>query len=153
MSSPKDAVIATVGELKALTEEYGVFVIAENAGYPDWKSEQRQQVLAAIAKTRKELRHVEQALQRLEGAVGEMGRPGSALRIEQEYIPLEGWVLTLAGNYAMLLAQMGRYDRTRWTTRLSDYVRGVILKAKGGNASYTLGTVRNQLVDQAVNYR
>jgi hypothetical protein len=152
MSSPTDAAIATIAELNALSEEHGVFLIAENATSEPWISDQRQQVFAAIAKTRAELRRLESALQRLEHAATTMGRDGSTLKIEREYTPLEGWALTLMDNYAMLVAKLSRSDRPKYFGRLQDYARAVILKAKGGNATHSLKHVRDYLQDKSVLY-
>jgi hypothetical protein len=153
MSSPKDAAIATIAELNKLTAEFGVFSIAENATNPAWIAEQRQRVLATITKTKNELRRLDNALHRLEHEVQSMGRDGSTQRIEREYTPLEGWALTLVDNYATLLANLSEYDRKQMFDRTSEYTRGVILQAKGGDASHTLGKVRAFLGDRAILYR
>ena len=152
MSSPTDAAIATISDLNKLTQEFGVYVIAENATNDAWIGEQRQKVLARISKTRKELRRLEQSLQRLEHEAHTMGQEGSAQKIEREYIPLEGWALTLVDNYAALIANLSPYDRKELFDRLTEYTRGVILQAKGGNASHSLGRVRAFLGDKKLFY-
>src|SRR5262245_30986348 len=100
MASPQDAAIATTQELEALAREFGVYLIAEHAGYPDWVAEKRRGVLASIAKMRAELQRLDSALQRVEKAAHNMGRENNAQLIEREYTPLEGWALTAVGNYA-----------------------------------------------------
>jgi hypothetical protein len=152
MSSPTDAAIATIADLNKLTQEFGAFSIAENATNPTWIAEQRQKVVATIAKTRHELRRLESSLQRLEHVAATMGADGSTLKIEREFIPLEGWALTLVDNYATLVGNLSQYDRKQLFERLSEYTRGVILTANGGNASHTLGKVRAYLGDRALFY-
>lgn len=153
MSSPKDATIATIAELNTLTTEFGVFSIAENATDHAWIMNQRIKVQAAIAKTRSELRRLEKALVGLEHEVTSMGRDGSTQRIEREYTPLEGWALTLIDNYATLVGMLSHYDRKEMFGRLSEYTRGMIIQAGGGNASHTLGRVRAFVGDRALFYR
>jgi len=59
----------------------------------------------------------------------------------------------LVDNYATLLANLSEYDRKQMFDRTSEYTRGVILQAKGGNSSHTLGKVRAFLGDRAILYR
>jgi hypothetical protein len=153
MSSPKDATIATIADLNKLTAEFGVFSIAENATDQAWIMNQRMKVQAAIAKTRSELRRLDNALVRLEHEVHSMGRDGSTQLIEREYTPLEGWALTLIDNYATLVGMLSDYDRKQMFGRLSEYTRGMIIQGGGGNASHTLGRVRLFLGDRARVYR
>jgi hypothetical protein len=153
MPSPQDAAIATVTELNKLTAEFGVFSIAENATDQAWILTQRVRVQATIAKTKSELRRLDNALLRLEHEVHSMGRDGSTLRIEREYTPLEGWALTLIDNYATLVGMLSDYDRKQLFGRLSEYTRGMTIQAGGGDASHTLGRVRLFLGDRALMYR
>jgi hypothetical protein len=153
MPSPKDAAIATIAELNKLTAEFGAFSIAENATDQAWIKTQQMKVQAAIAKTKSELRRLENALVGLEHEVNAMGRDGSTQRIEREYTPLEGWALTLIDNYATLVGMLSHYDRKEMFGRLSEYTRGMIIQGEGGNASNTLGRVRAFLGDKALFYR
>jgi hypothetical protein len=153
MPSPKDAAIATIAELNKLTAEFGAFSIAENATDQAWIKTQQMKVQAAIAKTKSELRRLENALVGLEHEVNAMGRDGSTQRIEREYTPLEGWALTLIDNYATLVGMLSHYDRKEMFGRLSEYTRGMIIQGEGGNASHTLGRVRAFLGDKALFYR
>lgn len=153
MSSPQDATIATVPELNKLTAQFGVFSIAENATDQAWIMTQRVRVQATIAKTKSELRRLDNALLRLEHEVPSMGRDGSTQRIEREYTPLEGWALTLIDNYATLVGMLSDYDRKQMFGRLSEYTRGMTIQAGGGDASHTLGRVRLFLGDRALIYR
>jgi hypothetical protein len=153
MPSPQQATIATVSELNKLTAEFGVFSIAEPATDQVWIMDQRARVRATIAKTKSELKRLDNALLRLEHAVHSMGRDGSAQQIEREYVPLEGWALTLIENYATLVGMLSHNDRRRLLGRLKEYTRGMTIQANGGDASHTLGSVRAFLGDQAVLYR
>jgi hypothetical protein len=153
MSSPDDAAIATIAELNKLSAEFGVFLIAEKATDQGWIMDQRLKVQASIAKTKSELRRLDSALLRLEHEVHSIGRDGSAQRIENEYTPLEGWALTLVENYATLLGMLPHYERKQMLGRLSEYTRGSIIQAEGGNASHTMGRVRLFLGDLAMLYR
>jgi len=153
MSSPSDAAIATIPELNRLTAEHGAFSIAEHATNPEWIAGQQQRVLEIITKTKNELRRLDHALHRLEHEVRSMGRDGSTLKIEREYIPLEGWALTLVDNYATLVGNLSQYDRKQLFGRLSEYTRGMIIQGGGGKASHTLGRVRTFLGDRAMVYR
>jgi hypothetical protein len=153
MSSPQDATIATVTELNKLTAEFGVFSIAENATDQAWIMTQRVRVQATIAKTKSELRRLDNALLRLEHEVHSMGRDGSTQQIEREYTPLEGWALTLIDNYATLVGMLSDYDRKQMFGRLSEYTRGMTIQAAGGDASHTLERVRLFLGDRALMYR
>ena len=148
MSSPQEATIATVAELNKLTAEFGVFSIAENATDQAWIMNQRVRVQATIAKTKSELKRLENALFRLEHAVHSIGRDGSTQQIEREYVPLEGWALTLIENYAILVGMLSPYDRRRLLDRLNEYTRGMTIQANGGDTSHTLGSVRAFLGDR-----
>jgi hypothetical protein len=77
MSSPQEATIATVLELNKLAAEFGEFSIAEKATDQVWIMNQRVRVQATIAKTKSELKRLDNALLRLEHAVHSMGRDGS----------------------------------------------------------------------------
>jgi hypothetical protein len=153
MASPNDALIATVAELNELTAKFGVFSITENASDQAWIMSQRVKVQATIAKTKSELRKLDNALSRLEHEFHSIGREGSTLRIEREYVPLEGWALTLIDNYATLVGMLSHSDRRRLLDRMQEYTRGMSIQANGGSASNTLGRVRAFLGDQAVLYR
>jgi hypothetical protein len=153
MSSPTDALVATVKELDQLTATFGVFSITENASDQAWIMTQRLKVQATIAKTKSELRRLDSALSRLEHEMHSIGRVASTQRIEREYAPLEGWALTLIDNYATLVGMLSHSDRRIRLDRLSEYTRGMTIQANGGTASHTLGKVRAFLGDQAVLYR
>ena len=84
MASPNDALIATVAELNELTAKFGVFSITENASDQAWIMSQRVKVQATIAKTKSELRKLDNALSRLEHEFHSIGREGSTLR-RREY--------------------------------------------------------------------
>jgi hypothetical protein len=148
--SPTQAAVATVAELDKLTAEFGVFSIAEHAGDEAWVMRQRVKVQATIAKTKSDLRLLENALSRLEHAIHLMGRDGSTRLIEREYGPLEGWALTLIEDYATLGGMLSHSDRRELFDRLSEYTRGTIIQANGGSASQTLGRVRALLRDRAI---
>jgi hypothetical protein len=147
--------VATILELNEMTAKFGVFSIAEQATNQnqEWIMNQRVRVQATIAKTKSELRRLDNALLRLEHAVHSMGRDGSTLQIEREYVPLEGWALTLIENYATLVGMLSQNDRRRLLDRLKEYTRGMTIQANGGDASHTLGSVRAFLGDQAVLYQ
>src|SRR6266700_5705808 len=140
-SSPQPA-IATLSELNELTAESGVFSIAEQATDDVWIMDQRVRVQAAIARTKSQLKRLDNALLRLEHALHLMGRKGSTQQIAREYAPLEGWALTLIENYAILVGMLSHNDRRRLLDRLKEYTRGMTIQADGGNASHTLGSVR-----------
>jgi hypothetical protein len=150
-SSPQPA-IATLSELNELTAESGVFSIAEQATDDVWIMDQRVRVQAAIARTKSQLKRLDNALLRLEHAVHSMGRDGSAQQIEREYVPLEGWALTLIENYATLVGMLSHNDRRRLLGRLKEYTRGMTIQANGGDASHTLGSVRAFLAVRAFVY-
>jgi hypothetical protein len=151
MPSPEQATAATILDLE-LTARFGVFRLAEDSTDDVYIMNRRVRVQAAIAKTRSELKRLDNALLRLEHAVHWMGRDGSTQQIEHEYAPLEGWALTLIENYATLAGMLSHNDRRRLFDRLKEYTRGMTIQANGGDASNTLGRVRAFLLDQSVLY-
>jgi hypothetical protein len=58
----------------------------------------------------------------------------------------------LIENYATLVGMLSHHDRRRVLDRLKEYTRGMTIQANGGDASHTLGSVRDFLRDQAVLY-
>jgi hypothetical protein len=154
--SLKDAAIATNTELDAIARDYGVFDTAEATGMDQWVTSNKTAVLEQIRKTREEMRHLEQSLGRLEVLVQtRFGREGSAYAILKEYVPLEGWCLTLVANYIALVALGSRDVNERRYHRITEYLRGAISLGRSrmpGRAMHFQKPVLDELQDQRVLY-
>ena len=150
---PRDAAIATKAELNQMSVELGTYLIAQNATDTSWIELQRHELRLAMQKARKELRHVDSALQRLEFQLLKMGKDNSTFEIEREYTPLEGWVLTLIDNYAALCSKCSEYVRQQQLDRLRQFTDAAILNAKGNAAgTVRMRKVKDSLGDMALLY-
>ena len=147
------AAIALRSELDKMAGDCGAFSVAAAATDSGWIESKRQEVLSQLRKTRSELRHVEMALQRIEHQMMFFGKDGKENAIELEYIPLEGWVLTLIDNYVNLVAFRGEYDRRNIFDRIEEFTDGSIRNSKNlPDGAKKMNHVKLQLNDNSVIY-
>jgi hypothetical protein len=152
----RDAAIATNADLNQIADKYGVFATAEATTMGDWINSTRMSVAQQVAKTRNELKRLEQSLARLDALVAsQFGRPSSTFPFEKEYAALEGWSLTLMANYIALVGLAAQSDQEKRFVRAIDYTRGAIQLAatpQPGRAMTFQKPVLDALRDQSVIY-